>query len=72
MEVHFTADEEARIAEIAARALVAPDVWVKEVVLRVLDGKEAYAALAALFDAPAQPNERLRKTLTTPAPWETP
>lgn len=31
---------------------------------------EAYAEFLALLDAPPQPNERLRKTMQTPAPWE--
>lgn len=30
---------------------------------------KAYAAFLALFEAPPAPNERLRKTLQTPAPW---
>ncbi|HXL66013.1 MAG TPA: DUF1778 domain-containing protein [Xanthobacteraceae bacterium] len=33
---------------------------------------EAYAAFLARLDAPAQPNERLRRTMQTPAPWELP
>lgn len=31
---------------------------------------EAYAAFLARLDLPPQPNERLRKTMQTPAPWE--
>jgi uncharacterized protein (DUF1778 family) len=31
---------------------------------------KAHAAFVALLDAPPQPNERLRKSLETPAPWE--
>ena len=31
---------------------------------------DAYAEFLARLDAPPQPNERLRKTLQTPAPWE--
>lgn len=30
----------------------------------------AYAAFVARLDMPPQPNERLRKTMQTPAPWE--
>jgi len=30
----------------------------------------AYAAFVARLDMPPQPNERLRKTLRTPAPWD--
>ena len=31
---------------------------------------EAYAAFLARLDAPPAPNERLRRMLSTPAPWE--
>jgi uncharacterized protein (DUF1778 family) len=31
---------------------------------------EAYAEFLARLDAPPEPNERLRKTMQTPAPWE--
>jgi uncharacterized protein (DUF1778 family) len=31
---------------------------------------KAYAAFVALLDAPPAPNERLRRSLQTPAPWE--
>jgi uncharacterized protein (DUF1778 family) len=31
---------------------------------------KARAAFVALLDAPPQPNERLRKSLQTPAPWD--
>ena len=31
---------------------------------------EAYAEFLAILDAPSQPNERLRKTMQTPAPWD--
>lgn len=31
---------------------------------------EAYAEFLARLDAPPQPNERLRKTMQTPAPWD--
>jgi uncharacterized protein (DUF1778 family) len=31
---------------------------------------KAYAAFVALLDAPPQPNERLRKSLQTPASWD--
>ena len=33
-------------------------------------GPEAYDAFLARLDAPPQPNERLRRTMRTPAPWE--
>jgi uncharacterized protein (DUF1778 family) len=31
---------------------------------------EAYAEFLALLDTPPQPNERLRKTMQTSAPWD--
>lgn len=31
---------------------------------------EAYAEFLARLEAPPQPNERLQKTMQTPAPWE--
>ena len=31
---------------------------------------DAYAAFLARLDMPPQPNERLRRTMQTPAPWE--
>jgi uncharacterized protein (DUF1778 family) len=31
---------------------------------------KAYAAFVARLDAPPAPNERLRRSMTTPAPWE--
>ena len=31
---------------------------------------EAYADFLARLDAPPQPNDRLRRTLQTPAPWD--
>jgi uncharacterized protein (DUF1778 family) len=31
---------------------------------------KAYAEFLTLLDAPAQPNERLRKTMQTTVPWE--
>jgi uncharacterized protein (DUF1778 family) len=33
---------------------------------------EVYSAFVALLDAPAQPSEKLRQTLRTPAPWDRP
>jgi uncharacterized protein (DUF1778 family) len=35
-----------------------------------LASPEAYAEFIAILDAPVQPNERLRKTMQTSAPWE--
>ena len=31
---------------------------------------EVYAAFVARLDAPPAPNDRLRRTMTAPAPWE--
>ena len=31
---------------------------------------EAYAEFLARLDAPAQPNDRLRRTMQMPAPWD--
>ncbi len=33
-------------------------------------GKEAFDAFAARLDAPPNPNDRLRRTMKTRAPWE--
>jgi uncharacterized protein (DUF1778 family) len=33
-------------------------------------GPKAYAEFLARLDAPPQPNERLRRSLQTPGPWE--
>ena len=33
-------------------------------------GSKAYAQFLERLDAPPQPNERLRRALQTPAPWE--
>ncbi len=33
---------------------------------------ETYAEFLARLDAPPQPNERLSRTMQTPAPWEQP
>jgi len=46
----------------AEEALLEQHIW------RV--SPETYAEFIALLDAPAQPNERLKKTMQTSAPWE--
>ena len=33
-------------------------------------GSEAFTEFTARLDRPAQPNARLRKTMQTPAPWD--
>jgi uncharacterized protein (DUF1778 family) len=37
----------------------------------IVTSREAYAEFLARLDQPPQPNERLRKTMQTPAPWKT-
>jgi len=51
----------------AARA-VAEEVLLDQIIFTA--SPEAYAAFVARLDMPPQPNERLRKTLQTPAPWD--
>ena len=34
-------------------------------------GEQAYEEFLARLDAPTRPSDRLRRTMTTPAPWET-
>jgi uncharacterized protein (DUF1778 family) len=53
------------ILEAARRA--AEDALLDRAVTAV--SAQAYAAFLARLDAPAQPNERLRKTMQTPQPW---
>jgi uncharacterized protein (DUF1778 family) len=36
----------------------------------IVTSREAYAEFLTRLDQPPQPNERLRKTMQTPAPWE--
>ena len=55
------------ILEAARRA--AEDVLLDRTLLAV--SPEAYAEFLARLDAPPQPNERLRRTMHTPAPWIT-
>jgi len=51
----------------AARS-AAEEVLLDQVI--VTANPEAYAAFLVRLDMPPQPNERLRKTMQTPAPWE--
>jgi uncharacterized protein (DUF1778 family) len=46
----------------------AEETILDQTVLKINPG--AYAEFLARLDAPPQPNERLRKALQTPAPWE--
>ena len=54
------------VLEAARRA--AEDALVDRIVLTV--SPRAYADFLARLDAPPQPNERLRRTMRKPAPWE--
>lgn len=54
------------ILEAAQRA--AEDVLLSQSLHMV--GPDAYAAFLALLDAPAQPNEALRRTMQASAPWD--
>jgi uncharacterized protein (DUF1778 family) len=54
------------VLEAARRA--AEDALLDRTVFTV--GPEAYAEFLARLDAPPQPNERLRRTMRTPAPWD--
>jgi uncharacterized protein (DUF1778 family) len=36
----------------------------------IVTSREAYAEFLTRLDQPFQPNERLRKTIQAPAPWE--
>lgn len=55
---------------IDAARRAAEDAILDQSVIRVDRG--TYDAFVALLDAPAEPNERLRQTMRTPAPWERP
>ena len=54
------------VLEAARRA--AEDALLDRTVFNV--APEAYAAFLARLDEPPHPNERLRRTMQTPAPWE--
>lgn len=51
----------------AARA-AAEDTLFDQAIINA--GPKAYAAFLTRLDMPPQPNERLRKTMQTPAPWD--
>ena len=52
---------------LSAARRAAEDTLLDRAILSVTP--EAYAEFLARLDAPAQPNERLRATMQTPAPW---
>ena len=56
------------VLEAARRA--AEDTLLDRTVLLV--SPEAYAEFLTRLDAPAQPNERLRRTMQAPTPWAKP
>ena len=51
-----------------AARLAAEEALLDQVLIRV--SPQAYAEFLARLDSPPQPNERLRKTMQTPAPWD--
>ncbi len=53
-----------------AARLAAEEALLSQVVLTV--SPEAYAQFLARLDEQPDPNERLRKTMQTPAPWDKP
>ncbi|MCZ8041830.1 MAG: DUF1778 domain-containing protein [Beijerinckiaceae bacterium] len=53
-----------------AARLAAEEALLSQVVLTV--SPEAYAQFLARLDQQPDPNERLRKTMQTPAPWDKP
>lgn len=53
---------------LEAARLAAEEALLDQVI--IMANPEAYAAFLARLDMPPQPNERLRKTMQTPAPWD--
>ena len=53
---------------LEAARLAAEDALLDQVIISV--SPEAYSQFLARLDMPPKPNERLRKTMQTPAPWE--
>ena len=51
-----------------AARLAAEEVLLDQMTLAV--SPEVYAEFVARLDMPPRPNERLRKTMQTPAPWD--
>jgi len=54
------------VLDAARRA--AEDALIDRTIIRV--SPDVHAAFLARLDAPPQSNERLRRTMQTPAPWE--
>ncbi|ATE60674.1 type II toxin-antitoxin system TacA family antitoxin [Thauera sinica] len=53
---------------LEAARIAAEEALLDQVIISA--SPEAYEAFLARLDMPPQPNERLRKTMQTPAPWE--
>jgi uncharacterized protein (DUF1778 family) len=53
---------------LEAARLAAEDALLDQVIISV--SPEAYSEFLARLDMQPKPNERLRKTMQTPAPWE--
>ena len=53
---------------LEAARLAAEDALLDQVIIS--ESPEAYSEFLARLDMPPKPNERLRKTMQTPAPWE--
>ena len=51
-----------------AARLAAEDALLDQVIISV--SSEAYSQFLARLDMPPKPNQRLRKTMRTPPPWE--
>jgi uncharacterized protein (DUF1778 family) len=51
-----------------AARLAAEDALLDQVIISV--SSEAYSQFLARLDMPPKPNQRLRKTMQTPPPWE--
>ncbi|ARM15264.1 UNVERIFIED_ORG: uncharacterized protein (DUF1778 family) [Rhizobium esperanzae] len=47
-----------------------PEVLLERTIFKV--SPEIYAEYLARLDAPAQPNDRLKRTMSTKAPWDEP
>jgi uncharacterized protein (DUF1778 family) len=53
---------------LEAARMAAEEALLDQVIIAA--SPEAYAAFLTRLDMPPEPNERLRKTMQTPAPWE--
>ncbi|ANL43188.1 UNVERIFIED_ORG: uncharacterized protein (DUF1778 family) [Rhizobium esperanzae] len=47
-----------------------PEVLLERTIFKV--SREIYAEYLARLDVPAQPNDRLKRTMSTKAPWDEP